>query len=29
MKLTKALNFEFAATTNKDILHIDKILKKL
>ena len=29
MKLPKGLNFEFSATTNQDILSIDKILKKL
>jgi hypothetical protein len=29
MKLSKGLTFEFASTTNQDILSIDKILKKL
>ena len=29
MKLNKGLSFEFASTTNQDILNIDKILKKL
>lgn len=29
MKLSKGLAFEFASTTNQDILSIDKILKKL
>ncbi len=29
MKLLKGLAYEFASTTNKDILSIDKILKKL
>lgn len=29
MKLTPYLTFELASTTDKDILHIDKLLKKL